>query len=163
MKRKHSKDYAHSEPICWPTSNSVPGPECRAVERMTVRKVHYLAVQALRHFAKHGDNTQMSRLSQSLVTPTWKKALLEWFERYARIQWIKGRNGFRGGPHKDGVRIPEAERKPFRRIPKYDLDEGIGVRVDILWSTPYESLRPCRDCGARSLPGEHTCYGHHNK
>ena len=163
MKRKFSKDYTHGEPICYFATKAVPTPEPRSVERLTVREVHHLAIAALRHFAKHGDSTLMTRLIQSLVTPLWRRELLQWCSKHAGIPWDSKRNGFQGGSPKDGVRLLAAERERFRTIPKRDLAQLVGVRVDILWSAPYESLRPCATCGARSLPGEHTCYGHHNK
>jgi hypothetical protein len=130
---------------------------------MSAREVHELAMLALRHFAAHGDSTLMTRLVQSLETSTWRTALIQWCERHARIRWIKGRNGFRGGLPKEGVQACAAERAPFRMIRASERAGDIGIRVDILWSTPYASLRPCRLCGLASLPGEDMCFRHHNK
>jgi len=163
IKRKYSKEYEHGKPTRLLGANAESVSERRTVERMTVRDVHHLAVAALRHFAKHGDSTQMARLIQSLVTPVWKKQLIGWCQKHAGVPWNLTRNGFRGGPPKEGVRLLAAEQEPFRKLPKHEGSQSIGIQVDILWSTPRESSKPCRVCGTRSIPGENSCYGHHNK
>lgn len=163
MKRRLSHDYDHGTPVGLLDERARTRDMSRRQEQMTTQNVHELALLALGHFAQCGDNTVMSRLVQSLVTPAWKKALIQWCETYAQIQWIKGRNAFRGGVPKDGVRIHAAAQAPFRKISAYEKSGHIGVRVDILWTTPYKESRPCRLCPSPSLPGEDTCYLHHNK
>lgn len=162
-KRKLSDDYDHGEPQSLGGSVSKQGVELLPGERKEARQAHNLIMVGLRHYAEHGDSTKLARVIHGVANPDWREALRQWCWKYAQLPWDPRSNRFRATSPKSGVSLAVAEHKPFWTILRCEYVRHARAQVDPPGSEPSAKSKPCRVCGAQSIPGENTCYGHHPK
>lgn len=161
QKRKLDAKYRQHEPMAKKRHHN-RSPQSVGRQRPT-SEIHTLAMQALTHFAIHGDSIFLSNLVASISTPAARRSLIEWCEQYGQLSWKPTLGRFRGGIPKNGIALAEAERNPFRMSTIAVRDPVIGVDVNVLWTTVEPLGRKCRVCSAPSMIGEDTCFSHHFK
>ena len=75
-------------------------------------ELHHKAIEALRHFKEHGDNTLLSRLVKEFPRSNRRTAFIQWVMAFTELEWIPRLGRFRGATGRDGIDVSAAAARP---------------------------------------------------
>jgi hypothetical protein len=121
------------------------------------------ALAAFSHYVKHGDHTAMSRMLLYQSSVRTRNTLIKWFECVSKLRWEQASQRFRGRPDRARLSLDVARDTPIVNPGRSESAAGQPLLRRPISRLRTTTITMCAVCWHPAMPGENTCYHHHNK
>jgi hypothetical protein len=126
IKKKLSDDYIPKSGTVIKRNNRKPlaGPGLSRDDVQSDLDAHCHAIEAIRHFLKHGDSCGLSKLANAMTFKPRRQSFIDWCSRHTQLRWDKASQVFKKHPSAKTGTLAAAIADSFR-LPR---DPAAGTR-----------------------------------